>query len=107
MGHARPATRWTRWVEAMFDLAERNADVVAPAPRAQALLFGGIFARIRGERAADYVGESLRLGRGLERPGDRGHVIGRALIQLGLTLSERGDFEAAMAVFRDALCSKP
>jgi non-specific serine/threonine protein kinase len=169
----------------MFDLAERSSDGVPPALRAQALLFGGIFARVQGdftsarahletgvaiwrtldddvglsqglsnlganqmftgefeqadaslsesldlaraagqpfticlvlnqlgtlarlrgepERAVDYLSESLMLGRGLERPGDRGHVIGRALIQLGRTLAERGDHEAAMAVFRDAL----
>jgi tetratricopeptide (TPR) repeat protein len=174
-----------RWVEAMFDLAERTSDVVPPALRAQALLFGGIFARIQGdfararvhletsvaiwrtldddlglsqglsnlganqiftgqfaqadaslseslalaraagqsfttclvlnqlgtlarlrsqlERAAEYLVESLTLGRSLERPGDRGHVIGRALIQLGRALSEQGDFAAAMAMFAEAL----
>jgi len=62
-------------------------------------------ARLRGqaERAAEYLRESLTLGRTLERAGDRGHLIGRALIQLGRALSEQGDFTAAMAVFRDAL----
>jgi hypothetical protein len=40
--------------------------------------------------------------RTLERPGDRGHVIGRALIQLGRVRFEQGDLEAAMMVFRGA-----
>jgi len=174
-----------RWVEAIFDLAERTADVVPPALRAQALYFGGVFARIQGdfakgrvlletsvaiwrtlddnlglsqglsnlgtqqmfmgefeqagaslseslalaraagqpfttclvlnslgtlarlqrqpERAAEYLRESLTLSRTLERPGDRGHAVGRALILHGRALTDQEDFAAAIAMFREAL----
>ncbi|MBV9602192.1 MAG: tetratricopeptide repeat protein [Chloroflexi bacterium] len=174
-----------RWVEAIFDLADRKPEEVSAALHAQALMFGAIFARIQrdfttgrvllercvaiwrtleddlglsqglsnlganqlfmgdfdqaeaslseslalaraaGEpfttcltlnqlgtlaqlrnqydRAQDYLRESLRVGRTLERPGDRSHIVGRALVLLGRALSEQGDFTGAMACFRVAL----
>jgi len=173
------------WVEAMLDLADRTQDAVPPALRAQALMFGGVFARIQGElgtalrlletcvaiwrtldddlglaqglanlganqlytgefeqadealteslalargagepfticlvlnqlgtlaylrgqheRATEFLHESLTLGRTLERPGDRGHVVGRALVLSGRALYEQGRFEEALVFFTHAL----
>jgi predicted ATPase len=88
-----------RWVEAMFDLAERTSEVVPPALRAQALLFGGIFARIQGDftraRAHHETGvaiwrtldDDLRLSQGLANLGADQLSMGE-LEQAGASLSE-------------------
>ena len=47
--------------------------------------------------------ESLVLGRTLERAGDRGIAVSRALVLLGRALSEQGHVEEAMAVLKEAL----
>ena len=65
----------------------------------------GTLARLQKqyERAEDYLRESLSVGRSLERPHDRSHIVGRALVLLGRALSERGDYTEAMTLFRTAL----
>jgi hypothetical protein len=39
----------------------------------------------------------------LERAGDRGIVVSRALVLLGRALAEQGDVEEAMVVLKEAL----
>src|SRR5207247_8866522 len=68
----------------------------------------GTLARLerQHERAAEYLRESLTLGRTLERPGERGHAVGRALVLLGRALAEHGALAEAMVVFKQAFAKR-
>jgi tetratricopeptide (TPR) repeat protein len=169
----------------MLELSDRTSEAVSPASRAQAFMFGGMIARVRGDlamgqtflersvaiyrtldddlglayallnlgtnqlysldfdlanvnltaslvlarsagdptllcvvlaplgtlthlqrqpdRAIELLRESVTVGRTVQRADQRRFSVGRALMQLGRALLEQGNFDAAMAVFEDAL----
>jgi predicted ATPase/DNA-binding XRE family transcriptional regulator len=90
-----------RWVEAMLDLADRTPDGVAPALRAQALMFGGMLARIQGDWAADrvFVEKSVAIWGTLND--DVG--LAQALSNLGINQQFRGEFEQSNAALSESL----
>jgi non-specific serine/threonine protein kinase len=102
-----------RWLEAMLHLAApatvqhaealrvSSAESVAPALRAQALMFGGSIARMKGDfvTACAFHEDSIALWRSL------GDQIGlaQALANLGLTLLDTGELAQAEVVLGEAL----
>jgi tetratricopeptide (TPR) repeat protein len=89
------------WVEAMLDLAERNSDAVSPALRANALLYGGVSARIQGDftTARAFYETSVAIYRTLDD--DLGLVYG--LTGLGQIWTYMGEFEPAAEALNEAI----
>jgi tetratricopeptide (TPR) repeat protein len=82
-----------RWVEAMLELAERTPDPISRASQAQALMFGGISARVQRDLATaqKFLEHCVAIYRTLDD--DLGLVYG--LANLGINQFAIGDFVRA------------
>ena len=90
-----------RWVEAVFDLAEREPDGVPPALYAQALMFGAIFARTQG----DFTKGRMLLERcvAIWRTLDDDLGLSQGLSNLGANQLFMGEFDQADASLSESL----
>jgi tetratricopeptide (TPR) repeat protein len=90
-----------RWLDAMLELAERTPNAIAPAVRAQALMFGGTTARMQGDlaTAATFLERCVAIYRTVDD--DLGLAYG--LANLGISQLSLGEFDRAHATLTEGL----